>query len=223
MQWGWGSRCRANAVQCHNALQWLCDTSLAEFPCGTGGMFLGIRIPEATTPTELMIVHSFLTWPLVTTAHFDHLIVVVTSPNGLTLLGLSTGVMSLINPWMEEKESLDEGSLTPFIRLVVSHTSNSPTKGTSRGFGHFATDWQLQAFWCQKSFAFQAFILLGTLLIPQLVTTSKWCTNLPKSTQSKDHLAKYIGQCPSKRWGVALAREVWQRHSQKPTDSSTLS
>ena len=27
-----GSRCRTNAVQCHNALQWLCDTSLTDFP-----------------------------------------------------------------------------------------------------------------------------------------------------------------------------------------------
>ena len=29
-----GSRCRTNAVQCYNALQWLCDTSLTEFPRG---------------------------------------------------------------------------------------------------------------------------------------------------------------------------------------------
>ena len=194
--------------------------------CGTGGMVLGIVIPEATKSTELMTVHSFLNWPLTTTAHFDHLIVVVTSPNSLTLLGCQlewchTSSVHLQTLKWKRRSHWFKGHWHLSSAGGVTHKQCTNQGHQSEVWSHCNKLTVAKAFWCQKSFKFQAFSLLGTPLILQLGTTSGWFTKLPKSTQSKDHLAKDIGQCPSKRCGVAHAREVRQRHSKSLTFSET--
>ena len=62
--------------------------------------------------------------------HFDNLIVVVTSPDGQTLLGLSTGAMPhwfslLVNPWMEEEQA-EAGVIDILPSPQITQASDQP-------------------------------------------------------------------------------------------------